>query len=288
MKCAIFIQAHRGPEQVARLCRRLHHPAFDLFVHVDLNTEIAPFQKAVPQEVHFIRQRTRVRWGDFSQVEASLNSLQEILEFNPAYDFILFISGQDYPLLPPSQIAETLARHPGAQYMYHSRIEDGSPASDRYRYPHLHFKNGILTRTTNRLLRLVSSGRRKFPLPVAYKGSSWWTLSGPCAKYVVEYAHSHPELIRFFRRAHCSDEFFFQSIILNSPFAPSVIPQNFRYVDWSDNRPNPRTLTEKDYDRLIHSGCWFARKFDMEQDSRILDLIDGHLARLSESSTRIE
>ena len=288
MKCAIFIQAHRGPEQVARLCRALRDPAFDLYVNIDLNKKITPFRETAPPEVRFIHRRTRIRWGDFSQVEATLNALEEILKTNPAYDFILFISGQDYPLLPPAQIAETLVHHPNVQFMCHNCIEESSPVSNYFRYPYVHLSSRILSRIINRLLHLVSSGRRKFPLPAAYKGSSWWTLSGPCAKYVTEYARTHPELARFFRRVHCSDEFFFQSIILNSPFANSVIPDNFRYVDWSDNRPNPRTLTEADYDRLIHSGCWFGRKFDMEQDSRILDLIDKHLTRLSKTTTRTE
>ena len=288
MKCAVLIQAHRGPEQVARLCRALSHPVFDLYIGVDRKTEIAPFRLAVPSSVRFIRRRIDVRWGAFSQVEATLYGLEEILKESPLYDFILFISGQDYPLLPPARIAEELARHPGAQFMCRTRVEEGTPACDRYRYPHVHFGNRTLTRGVNRLLRLVSPGRRKFPLPAAYKGSSWWTLSGSCAEYITRYARTHPRVVRFFRRAHCPDEFFFQSIVLDSPFAASVIPDNFRYVDWSDGRPNPRTLTEADYDRLAASGCWFARKFDAEQDSRILDRLDRRLALLSEEATRTE
>lgn len=288
MKCAILIQAHRNPQQVARLCRVLRDPSFDIFLGIDLKCDTGPFREAIPQEVHFIKRRIDVRWGDFSQVRATLNGLEEILGHNPSYDFILFISGQDYPLLPPSHIAEILAHHPGTQFMCYSHIKQDDPACDRIRFPHIHWSNRTLTRMMNRMLRFFSTGNRTYPFPTVYKGSSWWTLSGSCARYVVEYSHTHPELEKFFRRTHCSDEFFFQSIILASPFAGNVIPNNFRYVDWSNHQPNPRTLTETDYDRLIGSDCWFARKFDTEQDSRILDLLDAHLIQLARTAIRNE
>jgi hypothetical protein len=45
-------------------------------------------------------------------------------------------------------------------------------------------------------------------------------------------------------------------------------------VDWR-GKSSPRILRADDLDTLLGSNRMFARKFDMDTDSRILDLIDA-------------
>jgi hypothetical protein len=71
------------------------------------------------------------------------------------------------------------------------------------------------------------------------------------------------------------DELFFQTIVLHSPFADTVVNDNLRYIDWS-RRPAPAILHAQDFPSLIGSGKLFARKFDANVDARILDMLDEH------------
>jgi hypothetical protein len=88
---------------------------------------------------------------------------------------------------------------------------------------------------------------------------------------VRDFVERNPRFMRFFRHAGIPDESFFQTILLNSPLAGSVVDDDLHYADWSEGRSHPRTLGLADLDRVLASGELFARKFD---DQRVLDAID--------------
>ena len=289
MKIAILIHAHKNPSQVARLCRQLSHPDIDIFVHVDAKADISVFAKALPH-VMFISKRTDVRWGRFSQVEATLNSLREIISSSNKYDYIHFISGQDYPLISMDQFVFHLAENKGAEYLdTQPTDQDGAfwasirKHYERYYY-HYHEKPLILTQAINSIFKLPIMKRR--PPMRMYFGSNWWTLTSDCIKYVLDYCRENPKYVRFFKTMFCGDELFFQTIISNSHFATRPNPGYMRYIDWSAKKRNPHILTSDDYDKMIASGRWFARKFDETVDSKVLDMLDKHNADLLQNSIR--
>jgi len=92
---------------------------------------------------------------------------------------------------------------------------------------------------------------------------------------VVDTIDSNPKLRRFLRFTWGSDEFIFQSIIMSSPFKANVINKNYRFINWpGENVPRPTTFLTKDFDRIMASDCLFGRKFDINTDEKILDLLD--------------
>jgi hypothetical protein len=128
---------------------------------------------------------------------------------------------------------------------------------------------------------------------------------------VLESVHTHPSYARFFRYTQSPGELFFQTLILNSPFADRVhrradyeawrheraargeglprLPEdsfNLRYIDWSGEatgaREAPAVLDERDWDALVASPCHFARKFDAVRSAALLDRIDAELLAPSE------
>ncbi len=58
--------------------------------------------------VHLIHPHTPVEWGGFSQVEALLRSFRWILA-ELEFDWVCFLSGQDYPLTPLVHVESYLA-----------------------------------------------------------------------------------------------------------------------------------------------------------------------------------
>ena len=274
MKIAILIQAHKNPEQVGRLCRALSHPDIDLYLNIDHKCDIQPFLDTVPDNAQWIKQRTEIRWGDFSQVAATLRGLREIVGSGRTYDYVIFVSGQDYPILPAEEIVSQIEQRAGSEMIAWIELPPDHPWNRRYRYRHYHFNNKICTLAVNRMIRTLSFRLRTYPLQPVYKGSQWWNLSIAAIRYILDYCRIHPEFIRFNRTVHCSDELFFQTLLLHSPFRERLLNDNFRYIDWSTGSTSPRTLTVNDFDKIVQSGKWFARKLDMQQDSLIFDQLD--------------
>lgn len=275
MKVAVLIQAHKAPGQVGRLCGALRHPDIDCYLHIDLKTDIAPFRASIP-EARFITGRTDVRWGEFSVVQSVLNSLREIRR-NDSYDYICTISGQDYPGVSIRRFLDELRTGKGNEYIDHTLLpaKGGNCYTNRVYYYHFHFRNQFVNKILRKLIYKLYPFKRRYPTPDGriYYGSNWWTLSGECIDYILGYCDKHPEYVEFHKRSFCSDEMFFQNIVLYSPYAARTT-SNRRYIDWSAKLPNPKILTAADYEKITESKAWFARKLDIDADTELFDMLD--------------
>lgn len=279
MRHAILIHAHRFPEQFGRLCSAIRHPDFDIYANIDAKSDIETFRREAPT-VQFVSKRTNIKWGHWSQVKATLDSLKEIVGSGKDYGYVLFISGQDYPICPLDEIAETLRQRYGQEFIGSSSCV----ITDRKQYRRLemrytkrwvHFKNKYLAILPNMVLRLLPDQKQYYPL---YKGSQWWNLTLECVRYIIAFCEANPHIVQSYRHSLCPDEIFFQSMLHASPFKERLVNHIFRYIDWSDGPTSPKTLDSSDYEAIVNSGAWFARKVDMQKDSRLLDMLDKNIA----------
>jgi hypothetical protein len=278
MRIACIIMAHKQPRQVERLIRRFDNFPFDFYIHLDKRTDLQPFlYLAQIPKVQFIRQRTAVRWASAGYVRALLHSMKVILNGEQQYDFISVMSGQDYPIKPVRLLYQTLEKNRNKNFLCYE--EDGEwwlHAITRIRK--YHFTDfGFPGRYRLQFLMNAILPERKFPLPYTLYGgprAMCMTLSTDCAKYAVDFIASDRRLRRFIRYTWGSDEFLIPTVILNSGFRDSVVNDNFYYIDWSAGGSSPKTLTTEDYPALLKTDKLLARKFDLEQDTVILDMLD--------------
>jgi hypothetical protein len=280
MRIAHLIMVHKNAEQVERLLSALRHEDADYYIHLDLKANMADYSylAALPR-VFFITNRISARWASFRFVEAIVGSVREALASGQHYDFINLLSGQDYPIKPIESIHKALSQQVGSSFM--SVEPEGSPwwhgaiqRVEKYHSVYFEFKGQYqLQRLANVLLP-----KRRFPLPYTLYGSadgSWWTISADCAKYLVRFMEEHPEIRKFGRFTWGSDEFMIATILMNSPLKKTIINENYRYIDWSAGGANPKVLALDDADALARSPKWFARKFDVTYDTKILDYVDS-------------
>jgi len=275
-----IIVAHSLPEHLVRLVRRLQSPRARFFVHIDRGAPSVVMQTVAEQlgEVENVRllPRHRVGWARFSQVEATLEGIAAILDAPEPIDYGVLLTGQDYPLRPPRVVEQTLLDASGRSFLEHW------PATGRWRtrVDRWHWHGTVLGRRLRLPNRFVPiSVRRPVPGGLApFAGRTHWCLSRECLRYVAGFVARRPDVVREFRWRSHPDEAFFHTILMNSPLAGTIVNDDLRYVDWSDNQPSPRTLTTADLDRMLASNDLFARKFDPRVDARVLDLLDDHLA----------
>lgn len=278
MTIAYLLPVHRGPTQVVRLLRRLATDDAVFVLHVDaragkaVEDEIARGVVDLPS-VAFV-QRHRCYWGGFGMVRATLECLRHLVEHDVAFDHAVLVSGQDYPLRPARELERFFAGAEGRSYLDFFPLPraDGWGARgglDRIEDWHL---------IRRRALHLRLPRPRRIPGGLApFGGSAWWSLARPLAAYVDAQVREHPELPRFFEHALHPSELFFQTVVMNSPHAGSVVNESLRFVRWANDARNPVTLTAADVAGLLGSGKLFARKFDAGVDAGALDLLDAHL-----------
>jgi glycosyltransferase involved in cell wall biosynthesis len=276
---AHIIMAYKDPAQIERLVKRLSHPDFDFYIHLDTKFDLAPFAYLGNIErVYFIKNRVKVRWAGFSFTEGVLNSIQEIRESGREYDFINNMSGQDYPLVTTSAFYSFFEERKGKSFFAIEEFgttwwERAKVRIHKYHMTDFDFKGRYKVQA---IINAITP-QRKFPYGYTLYGgerATWWTMSVECADYLLQFMREHPDLKRFARYTWAPDEFLLPTLVMNSPLKDKVVHENYRYIDWSQGGSNPKILTVKDFDALTHTDKLLARKFDYKVDTQILDMLD--------------
>jgi hypothetical protein len=273
MKQVILIHAHKDLDQLNTLVGQLCDQDFHLYVNLDRKSAIDPAR--LHPAARLVAPRVDVRWGGFSQVEATLNSLRQIIKQVASFDKVVFLSAQDFPLLPNEGLKQELARVAGKELLDTRPVGPGGwPVAFRYQY---FYREGggraerLACALANRALRLCKRTRRAPAGLVLYGGSSWWALSRECITELLARIEREPSIVRFFQTVLCPDEMFFQTLVMNSRFRGRVLSQNFRYIQWpAHGSRNPKVLDEADFERIRASNAHFCRKLDSRQSAGLL------------------
>lgn len=273
MKQVFLICAHQDLDQLNALVGQLRDPDFLVYVHLDRKSALDP--AALRPEARLVRARIDVRWGGVSQVEAVLGAVRQILAEVPAFDKVVLLSAQDFPLLPNDLLKRDLARLRGRELIETAPIAaNGWRVMHRYQYFHRPGDAAparLACAILNRGMRLLGRTRR---FPGGWKpfgGSCWWALSQDCLHALLRLSDAHPELLRFCRTVSSPDELFFQTLVMHSRFADRVLPDNFRYIQWPEGGArHPKVLDEGDLACIQASRAYFCRKLDSQASARLL------------------
>lgn len=282
MNHAFMILAHKSFEQIEILINNLKFG--DIYIHVDKkNTGL--YKELINKygqktNVYILRNRINVNWSGFSIVEATLLLIEEVSISSKEYDFVHLISGQDMILMTHDQLdvflsskgKNTILMECNDIGKYRWRLKRYSlfrenPNNRRFIYRVI---DNIL-----RYLQFLIPERKNLVKLSLYKGSEWFSIPFECIKYINKEANNY---INDFKYTACSDEHFFQILIMNSKFKENVINNNARYIIFEKNNSSPNTLTLKDYNNFMNGEYIFARKFDMAKDKDVLELIQKKLS----------
>jgi Core-2/I-Branching enzyme len=279
MRVAHLIITYTDPLQTERMIRRMQHPGFDFYIHVDKKIDISShlFLAKIPH-VYLIQDRVNVVWAGYNTVQATLRSVKEIFGTGIPYDYIHLMSGQDYPIKPAHCIYEFFCANRGREFLEFAHFDQWPSESyprireyhlTNYRFPGRYFFQWML----NKLLPV-----RKSPLPMEYYGSSmFWAMTSNSLRYILDLLEKNGRFRRFMQLTWGSDEFIFQTLVMNSSFKANVVNNNLLYLDREKGASHPNILTCNHLSRILDSDKLFARKFDLAKDTLILDNIDSFL-----------
>lgn len=276
MKLAYIIQAHKGFKQLSILIDILSKNS-DVYLHIDLKNNYLYQQLKdhylTQDNIFIIPNRVSVNWSGFSQVKATLNLLESVRGKN--YDYVTLLSGQDLPIKSHSEIISFLSVDVHREFIhiapdyknYNWRLLRYSPWSESTSIRN--FPLNKINSISIKLQNLLNIKKSFFNDLDIYMGSSWFTITNDAVEYILNSIDD--KLIEGFRSTTCSDEHFIQTLLMNSSFKEKVVGENIVYIDWSEGNPNPKILTMDDYSKLKNSTKLFARKFDIDIDSDIIN-----------------
>ena len=292
-----MVVSHRNPDQVLRLVSVLREsPRAEVLVRHDPRWE--PIDEAALESLgaRSLHDDVDFEWGGWSQLQTLVGVLERTAaEVDP--DWLLVLSGQDYPLRPMQAIEDGLAAEEHDALLGHAWELDvrrrPQPPDEEFflRYAYRHYPAPAGAPHLPKLVRPLAY-LREYPAPLrpqlglrrarlpfdggfrCFVSADWLTLNRASVAAVLVAAHERGRLMRYYRRVAIPSESFFATVLLND-HSLSVARDNRRFVSFErPGAPHPETLTSADLDRLIASGSDFARKFDVEVDPEVLDALD--------------
>lgn len=285
MRIAYLIIAHKNPRQLKRLVSSLVVGSCVCFIHIDGKQKLLSFKEELQhlpnEKIIFIEDRHVVRWGAFSVTHAILKCMYKMREehFKIPFDYVILLSGQDYPIKPIRYIEDFYAKNIGNNFIEVIPKAESTYGSDYEMFHFYDVNNKYIRKGLHLCVRILHRFyKRKFlPGLIPYAGSTWWSLTGQTALYILDLFDKNPKYLNYFKYTQLADEMIFQIFVMNSPFKDNVINDNNRFIPWPDSGPHPYTLTKEFYNEIVNSNQLFARKFDMDVDSEIFDLIDKNI-----------
>lgn len=223
------------------------------------------------------------------------------------YSYYINMSGQDYPIKPVKYITNELEANYPALYMLYRDASSAKWVAHKFnrnktliRYRNWSIKHnnriirkilqaiGVILRQIIKLFGKTASQRISKNGWKYYQGSAWWVLPDYIINSIEKEYYSPSEFAKIMiDESTTPEETYFQSMVMHLFCfnAQEKHDQNLKinglktYVDFGDlsNKPvvcHPYVLTINDYDDLLKSDCWFARKFDETIDHKIIDKID--------------
>ncbi|SDH45759.1 Core-2/I-Branching enzyme [Pedobacter terrae] len=264
MHITYIILAHKNPKQLLRLVRALSCEKTFFVIHIDFYSDIKNFIEIFTERdllrVHFIPKRSMTSWGSFAIVEATLTCFHYVHTGLTMTTRIILLSGQDYPI-----------------------------KNNKYIRSYLEFNNNSIFLNYNKIPydKWVYGGKLRFPCfeiiteqIEIYCGSQWFSLPFQVLGIIFEFLEFNPDFITYYKAVDVPDESFFQTLLLNCDdefVKENLVNRNLHLIKWDSPYMHPRVLEKNAMKLIKRSRYLFARKFDGEQPSVILDKIDSEL-----------
>ncbi len=272
---AILITAYKNYSHLEELVD-FFDDTFSIYIHIDMKSSISSSQEAQllsKSNVKFVSRQYKINWGGINHLLSILLLAKRALHDNDNLYFHL-ITGHDYPIKSLEAFSEFLSSSQDKDFMeYHSLPYDAWPEGGMDRLSRYNFydildgRKGIRKRLIEGFSKLQKKigFKRKFKkgFPPLYGGSTYWSLRRESLEYVFKYMSENPGFLGRFKYSFCSEEIFFQTILLNSPLRGNIINNNLRFIVWEERNGNfPANLDDSDYESILKSNSLFARKFE--------------------------
>ena len=305
-----LIQSHRNPAQISQLVATLRTgcPGSHVVIsHDDRSPPLDPAMFGNDDRVHLTTGRGGR--GDFLIVDGYLSALKFIRDRGIDFEWLVNLSGSDYPVSSLRTLSEELAATGTDGFLHHFDVLKEDPREmapmfwpqghgrDRYYFQYRKLSD-TLSATQRKVLAAPRIAMERLSLPYrlntaygllvgrearqapfstdfrCYAGSYWHTLRRKCCDYLLDFAQEKPGIVDYFRHVLIPDEAFFQTVLVNNR-AFNFTNDNRRFYDMRGSRHgHPKVLREADLPEFTTGAYFFARKIEAESGESIYEKLN--------------
>ena len=286
MKQAYLITFYKDPVLLTEMILALDSGEDRFFVHVDRkfkgeveNSLLEP----IKSRIHFVPS-VKVEWGGYSHLNAILRLLRTAFK-SDTFDYYHLMSAQCYPVTTAAQRNRFLVNNTPKSFIHFELMDKlnwSGGSFNRLKLYHLNdcfdIRLPIPSRINGYSLLFQKKLRisRRLPTEIRnfYGGSTWWSLHHKAVSEVFSFLNSNTRFEKRFRFTHCPEEYFFQSILLNSSVKDTLVSDDLRFISWTKKHNSiPAILDEADAHDILTSGKLFMRKIEKGTSDRLIDAV---------------
>lgn len=315
MRLAFVLQTHRSPHEIAHLVRALDEGLANKTIVISHNGSVDDCASlGTLKGVNRVLPAPGGR-AQFSLLDGLFSAFRWLETQSGGYDWVIVLSGQDYPIRPLADLENRLRKAPYDGLFHHfdaSRPPDIPAESIRWSLEEVETRYFFRATRLKRQLSVLDRALWKLPRHLLdltgnyrlhtgfglnfcrrvksppfgpgfrlYGSSNWLTIRRRCVQTILRFVDERPDITEHFRHTMAPDEAFPVTILANDPTI-RLSTEELRYYDFSQTHNNsPATITPETVDKVLASGKYFARKFDMDAYPDVIARVDAHIAAQS-------
>lgn len=288
---AYIILVHENIESVSALIQALDDPSVFIYIHVD---------RFSPQSFHddvqrMTQNRTNmrvmptsfyIRWGHPTILWAQIRGLFDLLDLIE-FEYIINLSGADYPLKSAATIFSHLSRKPGGNWMsWMENPKDNWRTQGMFHCGEVEWAYDASWYTQCRQWP-VEWGYRSWDtfrdiFPHQYKISQWFILHRSAVEY-LRASEAGRLLMMWSEHTFISDEEIIGTIFMASPIANRVYRDPTRLILWDDSgdtsHPHEFGYWDKSIIERLQQYFLWIRKVNVGDDSQLREILDRIIER---------
>lgn len=275
-KIAFILLCHRDPDAVIQHAQRLTSVGDYVAIHFDGRGKPEDFQKiktalASDPSVTFARKRIACGWGEWSLVEATLQSLRAAVDDFPRASHFYMLSGDCQPI-KSAQHAHRFLDNKDVDYIESFDFFASDWIKTGMKEERLIYRHFLNERTHKTLFYATLNMQKRLGLKRALPqdlqiqiGSQWWCLRRETIEAILSFVKKRRDVVRFFKRTWIPDETFFQTLVRHLIPRTEIESRSLTFLLFSDYGM-PATFYNDHYDLLISQDYLFARKISPDAE----------------------
>lgn len=273
-KIAFILLCHKSPEAIIRQAQQLTASGDYVAIHFDGRSRAEDFDRIRTglqnnPNVTFAQKRIRCGWGEWSLVQATLNTLKSAVQAFPRATHFYMVSG-DCMAIKSAEYAHRFLDENDADFIESFDFFDSDWIKTGFKKERLTYRHFFNERTQKRLfyasfrLQERLGLTRRIPEDIQVMiGSQWWCLRRRTVEWVLEFTRQRPDVMRFFRTTWIPDETFFQTLVRHLVPENEIRNRTLTFLMFTDYGM-PVTFYDDHYDLLLSQDALFARKISPE------------------------
>lgn len=236
-KQAILITAYKNFDYLCALTEKLVEN-FDVYVHIDKKSKE---HKSIIEKLQFMGcyaiSSYSINWGSFNHIRAVIKLMKK--SSTKCYLYYHIITGED---VPTKSVSYFNAFFNDNDKIYIEYVNN-SEWETRYKWYYPFYNINPRSRIYYQVLSPFSLGLQKKlkinrkrigEFKEIYKGLFYSSLPHDAVKYTLEYIKKNRNFMYSLALTFIPEEFFFQTILLNSPLKDRVVNDCLRYSIWEE------------------------------------------------------